>query len=97
MMTKPTRHSHDYLRENLRAARKAARVPQTALARTLGVSQGTVSYWENGHRVPSAIQLIEAAHALGTTPEALITATPPHEGENGSTRDQEAAGAKEER
>lgn len=53
---------------NLKRLRAAHKITQSALARRLGVSQGTVSHYESGRRVPglnSARDIVRALQSLG--------------------------------
>jgi transcriptional regulator with XRE-family HTH domain len=54
----------------LRAARWRRRMSQGDLARRLGVSQSTVSFWERGIETPSVEKLISLAAEL---PEVLAS------------------------
>lgn len=51
----------------IRAARKAIPLKQAALARRLGVDQGTVAHWECGRNLPSVACLCPLAEALGVS------------------------------
>ncbi|MFI5473245.1 helix-turn-helix domain-containing protein [Streptomyces cacaoi] len=48
----------------IRDARKGAGLSQVALGERIGRDHKTISRWENGHRIPSLIDLIRIAHAL---------------------------------
>lgn len=65
----------DYLlaREIL-AARLAARMSQTALARAIGTSQSRVSKWERGEETPRVDALRRIAKATGRHLEVRIVA-----------------------
>jgi repressor LexA len=58
--------------QQLRAARKAARLSQTELAGALGVTQQAVGKWENGKSSPDPGMLARIAALLGTTTDALL-------------------------
>ena len=47
--------------ENLKALRRAKNVGQAELAKTIGVSKGIISLWENGLRSPTLPSLIALA------------------------------------
>jgi transcriptional regulator with XRE-family HTH domain len=52
--------------------RKAKGLTQEQLAKLLGVTQGTVSQWENGLTHPAFNMLPRLANALGVTVDELI-------------------------
>jgi transcriptional regulator with XRE-family HTH domain len=52
------------LGDRLRTCRKAAGLTQWQLAERIGRDNKTISRWENGHRIPTALDLIHIAHAL---------------------------------
>ena len=54
-------------RTYLRAVRQAAGLSQTQLAERVGVSQGAVSRWEHGARLPNVHDAHRVADALDTT------------------------------
>lgn len=68
---------------NLKRLRKTRKITQRALAKCLGVSQGTVSNYESGRRTPglqSSRKVVRALQALGvhcslseTFPEQAIS------------------------
>ena len=60
---------------NLRAARKAAGLTQTALAERLGTTQQAVAKWESGRGVPRDETRWRLAEALGV-PVTQIFAPP---------------------
>ena len=49
----------------IRAARQAKGWSQVRLAREVGVSQGAISNWESGYRLPEWARLLVIAAALG--------------------------------
>jgi transcriptional regulator with XRE-family HTH domain len=57
--------------ENIKAARKALRMSQDALAEAIGANRVTISKYENGGYLPSVPALERLADALHTTPEEL--------------------------
>lgn len=58
--------------DELKRLREAAGLSQVQLALRLGVSQGTVSNWERGFRVPQTGSLIKIASILGCGVDALL-------------------------
>lgn len=60
------------IKDNIRAARTAAGLTQTALADMLGVTQKDISRWENGVREPSATWIKKLAEALGVSADELL-------------------------
>ena len=68
---------------NIRAARKAKGWDQDTLARAVleGGRSGTVSKWESGKQVPSALALHRVAVALGVSADELLgrKTSPPHQ------------------
>ena len=60
------------IKDNIRAARAAANLTQTALADMLGVTQKDISRWENGVREPSATWIKKLAEALGVSADELL-------------------------
>lgn len=58
--------------QQLRAARKAARMSQTELAAQLGVTQQAVGKWENGRSSPDPATLARIASLLHTTTDTLL-------------------------
>ena len=59
----------------IRTARKASRLTLSELARRTGLSQSFLSQAENGHTVPSVLNLHAIARALGTTAHELLSHT----------------------
>lgn len=57
--------------DNIKAARKALRMSQDALAEAIGANRVTISKYENGGYLPSVPALERLADALHTTPEEL--------------------------
>ncbi len=68
------------LRTLLAEAREAKGVTQAELARRLGRPQSYVSKHESGERRLDVIEFMEAAHAIGCDPEALVRALATVEG-----------------
>ena len=58
--------------EQIRAARKAAKLTQEQLANKLGVRHSVISKYENGMIEPSLTQMEKIAAALDVTPSFLI-------------------------
>ena len=52
---------------HLRAARAAANINQTQLAKACGYGQTNISKWERGFTTPTVDQVLVIARALGTT------------------------------
>lgn len=61
--------------ERLQQARRARGISQKALAEALGVTQTTLSYWENGKRVITVEDLLTVAGALEVTADSLLSDT----------------------
>lgn len=57
-----------FMSNAIRVARKKRKLTQTDLAEKIGVSQGTISFWENGEEVPSLIHQIQLIEIM---PEIL--------------------------
>ena len=66
---------------NLRIYRKLKRVSQTVLAELLGVSQRTISHYENGTCQPSIEGLCILADFLEVSLDELVGHTPINKGE----------------
>lgn len=49
---------------NIKQKREEANVSQVELAKAIGVTQATISYWENNKTVPNAIQLLKLSKIL---------------------------------
>lgn len=62
--------------DNIKAARKALRMSQDALAEAIGANRVTISKYENGIYLPSVPALERLAVALHTTPEELFGRDP---------------------
>lgn len=61
--------------EKLRAARKEARLSQSALAEAAGISLRTLQNYELGKRYPASLEItLRLATALNTTAERLLSA-----------------------
>ena len=72
-MTKTIRSSgHEALREALIAARKAAGLTQTDLAKKLKCHQSFIARLESGQRRIDVIELIVVARSIGTSPAQLF-------------------------
>lgn len=59
-------------KENLRRLRKSHKISQTELADYLGISQRTVSHYENGTAEPSLICLCQIADFLNVSLDELL-------------------------
>jgi transcriptional regulator with XRE-family HTH domain len=59
--------------DNVRRLRGELGITQEQLAERSGFSQQYISDLERGRRNPTVVSLFELAHALGTTPVALIS------------------------
>lgn len=62
--------------ENLRAERKRRDMTQAEFGEWLGVGQSTVSKWEKGDSIPSAVELRRLAGKLATTGDKLMSGEP---------------------
>lgn len=75
-MTRVLRVISDALRRtwaaNIRRARRARNLSQTALGEAVGVSQGTVSRWEAGRCIPEDENKAELGRALEVDPHVLF-------------------------
>ena len=49
---------------NIKQKREDAKMSQADLARVMGVTQATISYWENNKTVPNAFQLLKLSEIL---------------------------------
>ena len=58
--------------ERIAALREADGITQTQLAARAGVSQGTVSQWERGARVPSGDAVVALARLFDTSADFLL-------------------------
>jgi len=58
--------------ENLVVLRKMAGLNQTELAKIIGISQSTLSYWERGDFEPDNESLIKLADYFGVTIDYLL-------------------------
>jgi len=63
--------AHGNLREAIRCARVERGLTQGELAARLGVSQGTISFWENGTETPTVEHLIVLALELPEVVESF--------------------------
>lgn len=59
-------------KDNLRDLRIEKGLGQVELAKTLGVSKGIISLWENGLREPSMSSLIAIAVFFGVSIDELV-------------------------
>lgn len=49
---------------NIKQKREEAKMSQSDLARVMGVTQATISYWENNKTIPNAFQLLKLSEIL---------------------------------
>lgn len=56
---------------NIEKLRRDAKLTQVEVASVIGVTQGTVSQWENGLSFPRANKLLQLSRLLGCSIEAL--------------------------
>lgn len=66
MLERPSFAAH------LRAARAAANINQTQLAKACGYGQTNISKWERGFTTPTVDQVLVIARALGTTAAEMM-------------------------
>lgn len=59
------------LRDSLRTARTLKRMSQSEAADAVGVTQNTISRWENGVGAPDARQLIKMGEVYGISLDVL--------------------------
>ena len=57
---------------NIQKLRRAARISATDFARMVGISENTLSRYENCHRQPRAGELKKIADVLGVTTDELL-------------------------
>ena len=69
------------LGERLRTLRKKAGLTQEQLAEIAGVSNVTISQWENGGYIPKTQSIKALAKALGVSEADLLNEPPPNSGE----------------
>jgi transcriptional regulator with XRE-family HTH domain len=62
--------------KNLKALRQAKNIGQVELAREVGVSNGTISLWENGLREPKLSNLFALARYFEVSVDYLIGLQP---------------------
>lgn len=60
----------------LRQLRKSRKLNQAKLAEALGMSQATITFWENGKRTPDIEMLGKLADFFGVTTDYLLGRTP---------------------
>lgn len=58
--------------ENLKKARRDARMTQAEVAKIVGVAKNTYCNWEQGTREPNVLKLKAIAKALGVTGDYLL-------------------------
>lgn len=69
-------------------------MPQARVAAAVGVTEQTVSEWENGHKTPSARSLIALADLFGVAIDELVVHEPDDDtaqDQGGLSRDRDAA------
>lgn len=52
---------------NIRSARESVEISQRGLAREIGVSSPTMTFWERGQHEPTASKLLEIAQVCGVS------------------------------
>jgi len=62
-----------HIGEKIRQIRKERGISQALIAKTLGITQGAISQWENGITAPSSTQIIPLANVLGVNVEELLS------------------------
>lgn len=60
--------------EKIKDLRLEQGLTQPQLAKAIGVSNGTISFWENGLNTPNSNYIIKLAKVLQTTTEYLLSA-----------------------
>ena len=68
---------NEFLRQNLRAARRRAGLKQGDIAQQLGVSVVTYGAWERGTREPSPVMLQRVAEIVGVDIDTLTASSDP--------------------
>ena len=58
--------------ERLKELRKEKNIGQNALAKGLGLSNASISYWETGKQLPSAEAVYKLAHFYGVSADFLL-------------------------
>lgn len=66
--------------EKLKELRTSAGMTQVRLAKEIGVSQGTVYFWEKGINEPTAVYIAAVAEFFGVSADELLGITPPRQG-----------------
>jgi transcriptional regulator with XRE-family HTH domain len=61
----------------IRTIRVRRGILQAELAKRVGVTQKTISIWENGEQVPSLENVYQVAAALGTTAHKILPPSAP--------------------
>lgn len=62
--------------EVLKQLRKSRKINQATLAEALGMSQATITFWENGKRIPDIDMLCKIADFFSVTTDYLLGRTP---------------------
>lgn len=58
--------------ENLKQLRKEKGISQASLAKTIGISQSAVGYWERGQKIPSSEMAKKLANYFNVTVDELL-------------------------
>ena len=58
----------------IRFYREQRKMTQEELAKAMGVTQGTVTHWENGRRVPKLEHMKQMSRIFGVSIEQLLEA-----------------------
>ncbi len=56
----------------LKSLREEHGLSQAQLAKETGLSQGAITFWETGKRVPNAIAVITLANYIDVSPDYLL-------------------------
>ena len=62
----------NYFSVNLRTLRNEKHISQSQLAKELNVSNGMISFWENGLYEPTATNIINVAHFFKVSIDDLL-------------------------
>lgn len=60
--------------QNLKELRKERNISQSDLAKSIGVSQGTIYFWENNINEPTAGYILKLANYFNVTTDELLGA-----------------------
>ena len=61
------RNMYEFSKSKIAKARVRKKLSQRELAELVGVSYVTIYRWENGDRIPNAVNIAKLANALNTT------------------------------